>query len=732
MGVALYGKDKPSPKLPAAISEPIDEAVLNYLSNYKAAAETVRCDLVKHFCDMTLNQQNVRLSPAPSLLKEKNAKAIIKEWENTVKSALAQAVSKFKALKFSLESEEWTKAEEIKQTLQNENVVVVPNKANGVLSVVGLVTDVNRLEKPLTEVINKVQEKVRREKLSKSQEMKMSPSLFHLLSQDGLQDKLVQICPELKVAYDKQKRAVKVTGFLEEIINATTVINEAMFALKRQNLEVDTYLFDMLKNEQQEELTDALLIAYARNAALEISAYQLQLIAVSDRDLLDAQDHLKQLLISQYIDVEDSDVLQMPEWQQLVSQLESANSDSGKKARIHTTHQQVVVSGHKDSVTKVSNELSDFLTQNAVVEEIVVVQADLIVEYLQSQTLLKQLESSVEVSYCENNIILSGSRAAVGECKSVVEDLVGIVCFDHFQVSKPGVKKFFKEKEAIYVPLIKNDTGCLVQLVDEEEDDFAFVQVQKPVHRIQTADGVEIAVFKADMCRYHVDAVINPSNEDLKLNGGLAGSLSKAAGPQLQSECDNINNVKGKLKPGESVITTAGGQLCCKNVIHAVGPKFEPTKSTKVELQLKKAVKGSLYLAEMHGCFSVALPAISRGLGFPLDLCVQTIVKAVKEYCDEKYDEITLKKIHLVDNDDKVVQAMEGAIKQLFGNQGVSNPLSVPPTNVIKPPQVKLPVLHHNLGHVQTPEGMEIVLKKGHIESSKVTFDHILPYLIAR
>lgn len=731
LGVALYGKDKPSPKLPTAISEPIDDAILSYLTNNKSAAETVQRDLAKHFCSITLNQSTVQLHPVPSILREKNAKAIIKEWENTVKSAFAQAVSKFKALKFSLETDVWKESEEkIKQTLQKEDVVVVPDKANGVLSVAGLVTNVTGLEKNLSEVLNKVQQKVRREKLSKTQEIKVAPSIFHILSQDGLQDKLVQILPELQVSYDKQNGVVKVTGFVDEIINASNVIHGAMVALKRQNLEVNTYLFDLLKDEQQEELTDILLTTYSINAALEISAHRLQLTAVSDKDLLDAQVHLKQLLISQFIDVEDDKVLTMPEWQHLVSQLEKANSESGRKIQIDTAPKQVVVSGHKDAVTKVSSELDDFLIQNAHIEEIVEVKANLIVEYLQSQTtLLKQVDSTVDVSYVENTIVMRGPRAPVTQWKSIVEDLVNSVFFDCFKVSKPGVKKSFKKKEHMYGPLIKNETGCLVQLVDEPEDDFAFVQAQKPVYQIQTTDGVEIAVAKADLCSYPVCAVINPSNEDLNHNGGLAAALSKAAGPQLQSECDKIRNTKGKLKPGECVITGAGGQLCCKMVIHAVGPRFEPTKPEKAEAQLKKVVKESLELAEKHSCLSVALPAISSNLGFPLNLCVSTIINAVKEYCNEKLDDNTLKKIHFVDNVDHVVQTMEVSVKQEFGNKGVSPSQPVPLPKVVKTPQVKLPVLHHNLCHVQTKEGLEIVLKKGNIEAAKVIFDYLYTML---
>ncbi|KAM4561029.1 poly(ADP-ribose) polymerase family member 14-related sequence 1 isoform 2-T2 [Fundulus diaphanus] len=730
LGVALYGKDKPSPKLPAAISEPIDNAVLRYLANNKAALETVRCDLEKKFCSVTLEPSAVRLSALPLLLKQKDSRATIKEWPNAVKSAFAQAVSKFKSIRFSLESEVWEESQQkIKEKLQKEDVVVVSDKTSGVLSVAGLVNDVDTLQNPVSDILDGIRERARRAKLSKTQEINVSPSMFHILSQNGLKDKLLQVYPELKMSYDQKNKAVKVTGFVDEIIDATKVISNAMFALKRQNLELDQHLLDMLKGEQQqEEVTNALLTAYGLNAALEISPQRVQLVAVSDKDLMNAQDHLSQTLKSQYIEVEDVEVLKNPEWQQLVHKLEKTNSTPGVRTQIITRHQQVVVSGQKDSVDIVSSELEDFLTENAHVEECVEVEANVVIEYLKSQTpWLNQLEGGVEVAFGKEDIILSGRRSAVKDCKTIVRDLVSSVFFDRFTVTKPGVKKFFQEKQHVYAALIKSDTGCLVQLVDDsnhKQEEFAVAQMHKPVYKTQTTDGVEIVVSKADICSYSVDAVVNPSTVDLKHNGGLPLALSTAAGPQLQAECDQIISLKGKLRPGDSVVTDAGGTLRCKKVIHAVGPFFDQTKPKKCEAQLKRTVKESLELAERCGCDSVALPAISRSLNFPLNLCLDTIVKAIKEYCDERYDDNTLKTIHLVDNDDNVILGMEAAVKQEFGNQGVSVfPQSPVPKVIPKSPLGKLAPSDPSLCRAQTKEGLNIVLKKGNIEASKAFTD---------
>lgn len=726
LGTALYGEDRPSLKLPAEISEPIDDAVWRYLNHNQSAAETILSDLEKHFCNVNLQQSTVRLSPVSALLQQKDAKAIIKEWTDTVKSAFAQAVSKFKSLKLQLESEVWEESEEkIRQMLHNEDVVVVPDKARGVLSVVGLVDHVNRQEQTLIEVVNKIAKRVQRKKSSVTKEIKVSPSLFHIMCQDGLQDKLLHVYPELKISCRKESAELIVTGLMDEILAVKSIICDQNLALKRQNLEIDNFVLDMLRDEQQEELTNALLISNGINAALEINAQRVQLLAVSDGDLNDAADYLGKMLISQYIDVEDSNVLKKPECQHLISQLQNANNELCRKIQIQTKGHQVVVSGHKDIVIRVSSKLDDYLKQNAEVEDVVMVKPNIIVEYIKKHntSLLEQVADKVVLSYRNETICLSGSRVNVADCKTLVEDSVSSLCFERFKVSKPAVKKFFQDKEAMYVKSLMSETGCLVQLVDvtgDGQDDVTSRQVQKPVYQLQTSDGVEIAVCKADMCSYPVHAVVNSSNQDLKNSGGLGGALLKAAGPQFQDECDKLINLNGQLRPGDTVITGAGGQLCCKKVIHAVGPRFDAAKPQKALAQLKRAVKGSLQLAEQHNCVSVALPAISRNLGFPLNLCAVTIIKAVKEHCEDKYDDNTLKRIHLVNNDDSAVQAMEAAVRQEFGNHGVSSSQQTP-TQAIKSPPVKQVGSDPNcLGQVLTQEGVCITLTKGNIENATV------------
>ncbi|CAB1419170.1 unnamed protein product [Pleuronectes platessa] len=482
---------------------------------------------------------------------------------------------------------------------------------------------------------------------------------------------------------------------------------------------MDKSVLDLLRLEEQDELTKVLLTSDGINAAFEISEKRVELLAFSDRDLTNAEDHLKKLMMSQNISVEDSSVLETPAWQDLVRQLQDANSKSCRRLQVLCTGEHVVVCGHKSDVTRVSDELEYFLTQNAKVEESVDVKPNTIIEYIKKckTSSLDQVKDKVTVSFRNEAICLNGSRVDVTHCKTLVENLVQSLSFERVNVTKPGVKKFFQDKETMYVASLLTDTGCLVQLVDETgggQAGLAQSPGPKPVYQFQTSDGVEIAVCKADLCSYPVDAVVNSSNGQLQHNGGLGAALLNSAGPQLQVECDKIINQRGLLKPGDCVITDAGGRLRCKKIIHAIGPVFDPSAHKKSQAQLKRAVKGSLDLAERHGCITVALPTISRTQGFGLDLCALTIIKAVKEHCDEKYDENTLKEIHLVNSDDAAVQAMERAVKSEFGNSGVTLQTASPLLTHARSTQSD----PNCLGQVTTIEGLNITLTKGNIENA--------------
>ncbi|KAK6311314.1 hypothetical protein J4Q44_G00169780 [Coregonus suidteri] len=735
LGTALYGKDRPTLKLPSAFTVNIDQAIWRYLCDNQEAAETIHKEMTEHFCKVNFQQPTIKLSPLPSLLKQKGVKPKhLQQWKDTTKVALIQALSNFKSLELQVQDTAWEESKgEILKVVSGEAVMVVHDEARGVLAVVGLVEDVDRLRQTLDGIMDRITRRIEREKTSITEEFPLVPSIYHVLLQDGLLDKIVGEFPELKLTYNQESQSVTIYGLMQEVLGANRKLAGQVVALKRRLVELDDYVLEFLQEENQEKLTSSLLTLQSINAALEIERKGVQILAVSEEALSEAEHQLDTLLISQYIDVEDSNLLRMSEWKDVVNRLEEASNTPFRKVMVQTSGaysgQQVVVSGYKETVLLVRNELDDFLHQNAHVDETIEVKPEAIGKFIQEQHRDawsdRVRDSGVKVSFNDEAIYLSGTRVHVTDCKALFENLVSSTFFDALRVSKPGAKKFFQDNEPMYVATVMSQTGCVVQLVEEEYDANGRQGIKlagggmKPIYQLQTPDGVEIAVCKADICKYSVDAVVNAAALDLKHSGGLAGALLDTAGPQLQDECNQIIKNKGQLKPGDSVITGAGGKLRCKHIIHAVGPRFDKANPQKAMGQLRRAVKGSLDLAETHNCLYVALPAISSGnLGFPLTLCAETIVKAVKEHCDDKFGDNTLKKIHLVNNDDKTVQAMEAAVLKVFGSHGTSHPRENRPTIATHSQPGRRTQLTSGSDRVQTKEGLAIVLMKGNIQDA--------------
>ncbi|KAI4875642.1 hypothetical protein NFI96_025982, partial [Prochilodus magdalenae] len=187
----------------------------------------------------------------------------------------------------------------------------------------------------------------------------------------------------------------------------------------------------------------------------------------------------------------------------------------------------------------------------------------------------------------------------------------------------------------------------------------------------QFSNGVTISVWKDDLTTHKADAVVNAANEHLSHGGGLALALSRAGGPQIQQQSDQIIKVQGRVPTGEAVVTPAGN-LPCKYIIHAVGPCVPPNPSRReidmASPYLEKAIESIFKCAEYDNLQSVAIPAISSGLyNFPLHLCADIIVHRVRSFSKMRRPQSGPLEVRLVNNDDPSVREMLRACNQFLG-----------------------------------------------------------------
>lgn len=132
----------------------------------------------------------------------------------------------------------------------------------------------------------------------------------------------------------------------------------------------------------------------------------------------------------------------------------------------------------------------------------------------------------------------------------------------------------------------------------------------------------KVSLWRGDITKLKVDAIVNAANEDLAAGGGICGAIHKAAGMMLAEECAII----GYCATGNTVATGAY-ELPCEFVLHTVGPKGE------LPAKLESCYRTILDLCVEKKIRSVAIPCISTGIyGFPNATAAFTALETVRKW----------------------------------------------------------------------------------------------------
>ena len=159
----------------------------------------------------------------------------------------------------------------------------------------------------------------------------------------------------------------------------------------------------------------------------------------------------------------------------------------------------------------------------------------------------------------------------------------------------------------------------------------------------------------------------------MKHEGGAAKAIANKAGEEFHEECKAYIGKYGELGTGEVMSTSAGGELKCMNVIHAVGPNWQgknPNRIDKEKGQLRECVENIMKEMTKKGYKSVSVPAISTGIfKFPLELCSMIMGKTIKERIDYNPREFEGRRIIMCNFDTKNTDAFKNYFLMEFKDE---------------------------------------------------------------
>jgi len=172
----------------------------------------------------------------------------------------------------------------------------------------------------------------------------------------------------------------------------------------------------------------------------------------------------------------------------------------------------------------------------------------------------------------------------------------------------------------------------------------------------------KLSIIQGDITKQTTDAIVNAANPSLMGGGGVDGAIHRAGGPTILEECKQIVSRQGRLPTGKAV-TTTGGNLKARHVIHTVGPVWHGGSSNEADL-LASAYRESLKVATEHNLTSISFPSISTGAyGYPLGDASRVAVKAVVSFLKEQAT--SLKEVVFVLFDSRTYEAYSSALKEI-------------------------------------------------------------------
>uniref|UniRef100_A0A1X7UHJ5 Poly [ADP-ribose] polymerase n=1 Tax=Amphimedon queenslandica TaxID=400682 RepID=A0A1X7UHJ5_AMPQE len=400
---------------------------------------------------------------------------------------------------------------------------------------------------------------------------------------------------------------------------------------------------------------------------------------------------IQQEIVVQSIDLPQSFLKQISD-----SKFVSFQTNLAKKYSFSSTvHQnKLTLVSTRSSIADVSREFHTFVTEACSVTDVIHFKRG-VWRLLHSTSMEKKWTDLVEDLKKKGIIIVSSSKPTAQEpcikikgevyileiAKQKVIEFQAAVKERQVTISRPGMGKYFlsnPQGQTMLKGIEYEANVCIEVEINNKNsgDDEPFMTASQSFKNIgfgTTPEMKRVNVIVGDITEFdRADVIVNAANGQLAHGTGIAADIVKQGGPAIQEDSRRYIDKNGLLSDGKAILFTRAGNLPYKAIVHAVGPRWNRFgDNSREKALLKKAVCQSL--EKSKGYTSIAIPAISSGVfGFPVDVCANTILKAIVEFSGADHGS-QLNDINIVIFEDNINEFLKAAERELRGFQSYSS-----------------------------------------------------------
>ena len=527
----------------------------------------------------------------------------------------------------------------------------------------------------------------------KEENIQLPPERISLLKSSGF---LQELEKSLSVKIVPDGDQLRVTGPEQKIDKVEAKLSLKISNIKEEDVAITSFLSKLLKDQRAGKDVEELMQRQRIIFTLDSGGKKMHFLAMSEADLKNGIEIFKTTFVETNIPLKQSEAAF---FEGPIGSKALYDALKGQPLVMQKTDKNIKIAGMANVCNNFRNQIKEILQDNPFIKKflpfsfgmtraVLMIFEDRINEMRRKYS---NYQISIEKSNDECSIVVSGYgegiTCAVDDIKKAGREVVK----NELVFQRPGLSKVIdlesfrhmisgleREKKVIIIRKEDDKAGSMpVEEIEKEYEVISSAGSSLLLCKHKTDGGQILAVFQGDITRHSADVIVNAANSRLQLGGGVAGAIESAGGRGIQDECNQLIKIFGTVNKGE-VVTTSGGRLQCRRIIHAVGPMWPTSTRAIGEIELKhkkkysketlgEAMKNILKKAEEEECRVLAVPAISSGIyGFPKDICAKILIKSTSEMLAKSSFQ-HLKEIHFINNDKPTVQVFYDEFVTSFG-----------------------------------------------------------------